>query len=399
MNKKNIDEIWNQKLINDLGEDRFKQLFSKSIEGININPFYSKSKCSFFYPCPKWEILAEIEHAGIKKSLHEINKIKDYDIQNIAIINIDLNQVRKLIDKTKNQINFFCYIKNKKIDKAIELNSSQIILNHDCFDVKTINISKANSKKLKINIDSSPFKNIGCNIIQEIAYTVGIGNEYLNNYGKKLSPLITFEVGQGSNYFFEIAKIQVIRRLWHLITYHHKNEISDVIITAKPITRNKTINNFNNNLIRATSECMSGILGGCNYIKSQGYDYLFKKKNDFSENLMFKQLLIIKNETKIDKVDNICEGSYYISFLTENLLKESFNLFKKIEKEGGFFKNLSSGIIEKEIEKNNKKEIELYKCKDKILVGYNAYNDKMPEENTINKKPILFKNNLRIETC
>ncbi len=398
MNKKNIDEIWNQKLINDLGEDRFKQLFSKSIEGININPFYSKSKCSFFYPCPKWEILAEIEHAGIEKSLHEINKIKDYDIQNIAIINIDLNQVRKLIDKTKNQINFFCYIKNKKIDKAIELNSSQIILNHDCFDVKTINISKANGKKLKINIDSSPFKNIGCNIIQEIAYTVGIGNEYLNNYGKKLSPLITFEVGQGSNYFFEIAKIQVIRRLWHLITYHHKNEISDVIITAKPITRNKTINNFNNNLIRATSECMSGILGGCNYIKSQGYDYLFKKKNDFSENLMFKQLLIIKNETKIDKVDNICEGSYYISFLTENLLKESFNLFKKIEKEGGFFKNLSSGIIEKEIEKNNKKEIELYKCKDKILVGYNAYNDKMPEENTINKKPILFKNNLRIET-
>ena len=398
MNKKNIDKIWNQKLINDLGEDRFKQLFSKSIEGININPFYSKSKCSFFYPCPNWEILAEIEHTGIEKSLHEINKIKDYDIQNIAIFNIDLNQARKLIDKTKNQINFFCFIKNKRIDKTTEFNSSQIILNHDCLNVRTINISKVYSKKLKINIDSSPFKNLGCNIVQEIAYTVGIGNEYLNTYGKKLSPLITFELGQGGNYFFEIAKIQVIRRLWHLITSYYNNEVSNVIITTKPIIRNKTINNFNNNLIRTTSECMSGILGGCNYIKSQPYDYLFKKKNDYSENLMFKQLLIIKNETKIDKVDNICEGSYYISFLTENLLKQSFNLFKKIEKEGGFFKNLSSGIIEKEIEKNNKKEIELYKCKDKILVGYNAYNDKMPEENTINKKPILFKNNLRIET-
>ena len=398
MNKKNIDEIWNQKLINDLGKDRFKQLFSKSIEGININPFYSKSKCSFFYPCPKWEILAEIEHAGIEKSLHEINKINDYDIQNIAIYNIDLNHVRKLIDKTKNQINFFCYVNNKKIDKSTELNSSLIILNHDCFSVKTINISKANSKKLKINIDSSAFKNIGCNIIQEITYTVGIGNEYLNTYGKKLSPLITFELGQGGNYFFEIAKIQVIKRLWHLVTSNYNNEISNVIITTKPITRNKTINNFNNNLIRTTSECMSGILGGCNYIKSQAYDYLFKKKNDFSENLMFKQLLIIKNETKIDKVDNICEGSYYISFLIENLLKESFELFKKIEKKGGFFKNLSSGIIKKEIEKNNKKEIELYKRKDKILVGYNAYNDKMLEENTINEKPILFKNNSRIET-
>ncbi len=398
MNKKNIDEIWNQKLINDLGKDRFKQLFSKSIEGININPFYSKSKSSFFYPCPKWEILAEIEHTEIEKSLHEINKIIDYDINNIAIFNIDLNQLRKLIDKTKNQINFFCYVNNKKIDKSTELNSSLIILNHDCFSVKTINISKANSKKLKINIDSSAFKNIGCNIIQEITYTVGIGNEYLNTYGKKLSPLITFELGQGGNYFFEIAKIQVIKRLWHLVTSNYNNEISNVIITTKPITRNKTINNFNNNLIRATSECMSGILGGCNYIKSLAYDHLFKDKNDFSDNLMLKQLLIIKNETKIDKVDNICEGSYYISFLIENLLKESFELFKKIEKKGGFFKNLSSGIIKKEIEKNNKKEIELYKRKDKILVGYNAYNDKMLEENTINEKPILFKNNSRIET-
>tara|TARA_S200000501_G_scaffold228766_1_gene214546 strand:+ start:3222 stop:4421 length:1200 start_codon:yes stop_codon:yes gene_type:complete len=398
VNKKNIDEIWNQKLINDLGKDRFKQLFSKSIEGININPFYSKSKCSFFYPCPKWEILAEIEHTEIEKSLHEINKIIDYDINNIAIFNIDLNQLRKLIDKTKNQINFFCYVNNKKIDKSTELNSSLIILNHDCFSVKTINISKANSKKLKINIDSSAFKNIGCNIIQEITYTVGIGNEYLNTYGKKLSPLITFELGQGGNYFFEIAKIQVIKRLWHLVTSNYNNEISNVIITTKPITRNKTINNFNNNLIRATSECMSGILGGCNYIKSLAYDHLFKDKNDFSDNLMLKQLLIIKNETKIDKVDNICEGSYYISFLIENLLKESFELFKKIEKKGGFFKNLSSGIIKKEIEKNNKKEIELYKRKDKILVGYNAYNDKMLEENTINEKPILFKNNSRIET-
>jgi len=39
-----------------------------------------------------------------------------------------------------------------------------------------------------------------------------------------------------------------------------------------------------------------------------------------------------------------------------------------------------------------------YKRKDKILVGYNAYNDKTLEENTINEKPILFKNNSRIET-
>lgn len=398
MNKKNTDKIWTQKLINDLGKDRFKQLFSKSIEGVKINPFYSSSKETFFYPCPKWKILAEIEHKGLKNSLDEINKIVKYDIQNIAIFNIDLNEARKLIAKIKNQINFFCYANDNKIEKSIESNTFLTIFNHDCFDVKTMNLLKANRKKIKINIDTSPFKNLGCNIIQEIAYTVSIGNEYLNNYGNKISPLITFELGQGNNYFFEIAKIQVIRRLWHLITSHHENEIPDVVITAKPIIRNKTIKNYNNNLIRTTSECMSGILGGCNYIKSQTYDYLLKHKNDFSENLMLKQLLVIKEETNINKVDNICEGSYYISYLKENILKESFNLFKKIEKKGGFFKNFSSGIITKEIEKNNKKEIGLYQSKNKILVGYNDFTDENFNKNTTIEKSNLFGNNYRIET-
>lgn len=398
MKKDNIDKIWNQKLIKDLGKERFKELFSKSIEGIKINPFYSSAKESFFYPSPKWKILAEINHTSFKNSLDEINNIIGYDIQNIAIFNIDINEARKLVSKTKNQMNFFCFVKDNKIYKSTDSNPFLAILSHDCFDIKTTNLSKINGKKFKINIDSSPFKNLGCNIIQEVAYTLGMGNEYLNTYGKKTASLISFEVGQGGDYFFEIAKIQVIRKLWHLITSHHENEITNVVIAAKPTIRNKTIKNYNNNLIRTTSECMSAILGGCDYIKSQAYDYLFNDKNDFSENLMLKQLLIIKEETNIDKVDNICEGSYYISYLMENIMKESFNLFKKIEKKGGFFKYLSSGAITREIEKNNKKDIELYQTKNKILVGYNAYTDENFNKNTSMEKPNLLKNNFRIET-
>ena len=398
MKKDNIDKIWSQKLIKDLGKERFKELFSKSIEGIKINPFYSSAKESFFYPSPKWKILAEINHTSFKNSFNEINNLREYDIQNIAIFNIDINEARKLVSKTKNQMNFFCFVKDNKIYKSTDSSPFIAILSHNCFNVKTINLSKINGKKFKINIDSSPFKDLGCNIIQEVAFTLGMGNEYLNTYGKKTASFISFELGQGGDYFFEIAKIQVIRRLWHLITSHYDNEITDVVITAKPILRNKTIKNYNNNLIRTTSECMSAILGGCDYIKSQAYDYLFNDKNDFSENLMLKQLLIIKKETNIDKVDNICEGSYYISYLKENIMKESFNLFKKIEKKGGFFKYLSSGAIIREIEKNNKKDIGLYQTKNKILIGYNAYTDENFNKNTSIEKPNLLRNNFRIET-
>ena len=49
--------------------------------------------------------------------------------------------------------------------------------------------------------------------------------------------------------------------------------------------KNKTIENYNNNIIRSTSECMSGILGGCDFIKSIPYDIKFKNRNEFSERI------------------------------------------------------------------------------------------------------------------
>jgi methylmalonyl-CoA mutase N-terminal domain/subunit len=79
-------------------------------------------------------------------------------------------------------------------------------------------------------------------------------------------------------------------------------------------------------------------------------------------------------------------------------MKESFDLFKKIEKEGGFFKIFSSGAITREIEKNNKKELRLYKSKNKILVGYNAFIEENFNRNNSVEKPNLSRNKFRIET-
>ncbi len=86
---------------------------------------------------------------------------------------------------------------------------------------------------------------------------------------------------------------------------------------------------------------MSGILGGCNFIKSIAYDVRFKDKNAFSQRIMNNQLLILKNETLIDKVNNTISGSYYLTYLIEKLAQKSLNLFKKIEKKGGYFKSFT----------------------------------------------------------
>ena len=46
-------------------------------------------------------------------------------------------------------MNFFCFVKNNKIYTSTESNPFLTILSHDCFDIKTINLSKINRKKIQ----------------------------------------------------------------------------------------------------------------------------------------------------------------------------------------------------------------------------------------------------------
>ena len=204
---------------------------------------------------------------------------------------------------------------------------------------------------------------------------LSLANEYLNIYGCNIAKHISFELTQGSNYFFEISKIQVLRILWSIITNEHGEQIDDTTITSIPSLRNKTIKNYNNNIIRSTSECISGILGGCNFIKSIPYDSLFNEKNEFSQRIMNNQLLILKNETHLDKVSNAIEGCYYINDLIHNISEKSLSLFKKIEKNDGYFESHKNGFIKEQIEQSNRLENSFYDLNKNILVGFNKYID------------------------
>ena len=52
-----------------------------------------------------------------------------------------------------------------------------------------------------------------------------------------------------------------------------------------------------------------------------------------------------------DVVSNPTEGVYYIESLTNSLAQKALNLFKLIEKEGGYLKLLKKGVIQKKVQK------------------------------------------------
>ncbi|MCI9846353.1 methylmalonyl-CoA mutase subunit beta [Flavobacterium pectinovorum] len=242
-------------------------------------------------------------------------------------------------------------------------------------------ISKATTNLGLLSVDLGLYQNAGANITQQIAYSLTHANEYLNRFSDLTKPIV-FQVAVGTNYFFEIAKLRALRMLFNLIAAEYNPDLECHLLVT-PTKRNKTLYDYNVNMLRTTTECMSAILGGADAVANLPYDSLYHKDNEFGDRIARNQLLILKHESYFDKVDNPADGSYYIESLTIQLAEKSLALFKDIEANGGFLKLLNDGTIKKKIQESANKEQELFDTQKEVLLGTNKYpnpEDKMKHD-------------------
>ena len=225
-----------------------------------------------------------------------------------------------------------------------------------------------------LTVNASAYQNAGANIVQQLAYTMAHTNEYLNRIAH-FDKNITVEVAVGGNYFFEIAKLRALRMLLNTLAGEYSQAISFHII-AKPTRRNKTLYDYNVNMLRTTSECMSAILGGADAVENLAYDALFHKTNEFGDRIARNQLLILKEESYFDKVNNPADGAYYIETLTRQLAEKALGLFKDIEQNGGLIAQLIEGTVQRKITESAAKEQALFDEGKEVLLGTNKYPNK-----------------------
>jgi len=412
------EKAWKQQIQFDLeGKDYNSETNWTSKEGINVKPFFTSEYKSInkLYLPDDWSISQTIYLEEESISNKEIKKLISQEVYDLTIhiqgdcINLDL--MFKEVDLTYLNVyfkinhfneNLLSYLNNYAKENKTKFHLDYDLLgdylstgnwkfgyNEDIEMFKLV-LNKLTHFKSVVQLKSSNFQNSGANIIQEITYSMSQANEYVNIFGKEVIKKLNFQIAIGPNYFFEIAKIQAYRILWKTISNSYECPINDVHIIATPTRRNKTIFDYNNNIIRSTSECMSAILGGANSVKNFNYDSIYKNENEFSKRISINQLLILKHECHIDKVKNPISGSYYISYLVDEITKKSFDLFKELDSNSGFLSLLKKGILQKKIKESAQKEQVKFNSKSEILVGSNLYqnnDEKMGEQLEINPFP------------
>ena len=402
---------WKQKIQFELdGADYNETVIWNSPEDIQVKPFYHIDEFSkaatVETKAADFKICQNIFVYDIEKSIQRVINTLERGAQSLRFtIENEKTDVQKLLENLplENRIVYFnlnfISIDFVKLLDSISIQKKAIfycnldpigyfaregnwITTSDKNNFETIDlISKATSNLSLISIDSSLYQNAGANITQQIAYSLAHANEYLNRL-PNIPKQIVFQVAVGTNYFFEIAKLRALRMLFKLIASEYNLDLECHLLVT-PTKRNKTIYDYNVNMLRTTTECMSAILGGANAVANLAYDAIYHKDNEFGDRISRNQLLILKKESYFDIVNNPADGTYYIESLTSQLAEKALTLFKEIEANGGLLKQLKEGTIQKKIQESAAKEQELFDSGKEILLGTNKYpnkNDRMSHD-------------------
>lgn len=394
---------WKQRIQYELkGADYNDLLVWDSAEGIAVKPFYHADGFKEFpkvsgSKCTQWQICQSLFVANVEKSNLRAIRAIERGAESIRFIlpsaDIAIKDLLVNINLTKISVFFECQFLSIDFAKQFSFMPSRSnkylqtdIIGHlarsgNWFvnlksDFATFEAIIKHTKTFTISLDL--YQNSGAHIVQQLAYGLAHANEYLNYLDPRLSDSakqafqVVFKVAVGTNYFFEMAKLRALRELWQPLAAAYQIN-TECLIFAEPSRRNKTLYDYNTNMLRTTTECMSAVLGGANIICNQPYDAIYRKDNAFSERLSRNQLLVLKHESYFDKVNNPADGAYYIESLTRQMAERALELFKDIEANGGFLHQLKAGTIQRKIKESAAKEQMQFDQGELVLLGTNKH--------------------------
>ena len=309
-------------------DDIYAILSKENLEGITVKPYYDKSP----------ENLQNLPK--VEESTHLVAKYQE-GLEEDAYAFLLNNNVEKLYDKT-------IFVANEDLAGHITLSEENRYFSLiDVFENSEMNSQLAEellSKNFERNIcvDASLYQNAGASITQQLTFSLGKAKDLTEVFGAEILNKLVFKFAIGANYFFEIAKIRAFKMLFNQFSKEFNLDLIPYIF-AETSLRNKAKNDEENNLIRSTLEIAAAMIAGSDAVFAN--DFKVQNSTELSEEISFKQQVVLAYESIINVFEDAANGSYYVEEITHQLAENAWKLFLELENSGGFVENLKSGKI------------------------------------------------------
>jgi len=248
----------------------------------------------------------------------------------------------------------------------------------DIFAYTAKNMPKFNS----ISISGYHMQEAGATADIELAYTLADGLEYVRTGLKsglsidEFAPRLSFFWAIGMNHFMEIAKMRAARVIWAKMIKEFKpqNPKSMALRThCQTSGWSLTEQDPFNNVTRTCVEALAAVLGHTQSLHTNAFDEALALPTDFSARIARNTQLYLQEETKVTKAVDPWGGSYYVEYLTEQLIEKAWTLIEEVEELGGMAKAIESGLPKMRIEEAAAKKQARIDSQRDIIVGINRY--------------------------
>ena len=205
-----------------------------------------------------------------------------------------------------------------------------------------------------VSISGYHIREAGSTAAQELAFTLSDGFAYVEagiEAGLDVddfAPRLSFFFNSHIDFFEEIAKFRAARRIWANVMkkkYGAKDEKSLLMrFHTQTAGVSLTAQEPLNNIARTAFEALAAILGGTQSLHTNSFDEALALPTEQAVRIAVRTQQIAALETGAANTIDPLGGSYFVEALTDELERQAYEYFEKIDEMGGVVKAIENGF-------------------------------------------------------
>jgi methylmalonyl-CoA mutase N-terminal domain/subunit len=241
-----------------------------------------------------------------------------------------------------------------------------------------------------ISISGYHIREAGSTAAQELAFTLADGFTYVEWALERgldvddFAPRLSFFFNAHLDFFEEIAKYRAARRIWARVMrdrYGAKDPRSWLMrFHTQTAGVSLTAQQPEVNIARTAIEALAGVLGGTQSLHTNSYDEALALPTEDAVRIALRTQQVIAHETGVVNTIDPLGGSYYVEHLTDELERQAYEYFDRIDALGGVVAAIKENFFQAEIADAAFRYQQEVESEQRVVVGVNRYqNDDEPE--------------------
>jgi methylmalonyl-CoA mutase N-terminal domain/subunit len=234
-----------------------------------------------------------------------------------------------------------------------------------------------------VSISGYHIREAGSTAAQELAFTLADGLTYVQwcvDRGMDVddfAPRLSYFFNSHNDFFEEIAKYRAARRIWARELKERFGAKNDRSLWLRFHTQTAgaslTAQQPEINIVRTTIQALAGVLGGTQSLHTNSMDEALALPSDKAVRIALRTQQVIAEESGVTNTVDPLGGSYFVEALTNEMERQAYEYFDRIEEFGGVIPAIKANFFQGEIARASYEYQNEVDEGRKTVVGVNRY--------------------------